>query len=65
MNAFDRTFVANNDEKRRLLTVYRALLEHDLLGVSPKFKSARSYYAAKNFGYGEATDEVVWSRLPT
>lgn len=65
MKPFDRNFVATNEEKRSLPTVHRALLEHDLIGVSPRFRSARSYYAAMGFGYGEATDEVVWSRLPT
>lgn len=64
MNAFDRNFVATNEEKRHLPTVYRALLKHDLIDVSPRFKSARSYYAAKDFGYGDATDELVYARLP-
>ena len=64
MNAFDRNFVATNEEKRHLPTIYRALLEHDLLDVSPRFKSAQSYYAAGDFGYDEATDKLIYTRLP-
>ena len=64
MNAFDRNFVATNEEKRHLPTIYRALLEHDLLDVSPRFKSAQSYYAAGDFGYDEATDKLIYDGLP-
>lgn len=65
MNAFERTLVEGADTRTYRAIRNRYLLEHELISLPDELKSARSFYAAKDFGYDALTNEQLYSMLPS
>lgn len=64
MNAFERDLLKHGDERIFTPTLYRYLLQHDLIEISSHYKSIRAYYAAKDFGFDPQTNENIFNILP-